>query len=390
VISNLKSKFFELIEKPKFTRIAECIIGCFQIELIEFIVKYCIDNFMKFIKSREGYFLIRTIIKAVKIQKYQMSIANIIEKNYLRLTNTSNGSLLIQCIIHNFPATSFKYFKSCSKHLDNNPSKEETELNKHKDFTNKALKLVIKVILEHCYLWDSKYAYPIVDCLLRVGSTAFETVFMQNYEKPIRSNSDCSTILDTIARLKCSDEILDRIYLCLSSSNKKKVNDYFSIIDDFSDKFQLLGDRERRNVKYHKMNSLKKEQEISVINYSSSFDTDIELQNGIEIRQSKEKKVDKKKKLPKSPKKVKDYNITEEESIEDINKNYKAKTKKITKKDKKAKCVSEVFNTPSNILIMPNYQPYLQIPSSSKSYCKPNNIQFESRLYLYVTAIYNS
>lgn len=221
-IDLLKDKMKDLIWKPKFSRVAECIIGCFDFKLTGFLVSYCLDNFMKFVKFREGYFLLRTIVKAIKVPQVQNHIAQIVDANYERLIKYSNGSLLIQCMIHNFPVVDFVYFKSCSKHINKNLSKEDTVSNVTKNFKNKALELIIKVIISNVETWDAKYSVPLIDCLIRVGGEPFEKCFMKMYSKGQKSKD---LIIDKIICLENGKEYMERIFKNFNLINVSKIKD---------------------------------------------------------------------------------------------------------------------------------------------------------------------
>lgn len=189
---------------------------------------------MDLIISREGYFLIRTIIKAIKDDDLQMAIVNTVKDNFQRMIKTSNGSLLIQCMIHNFPCVSFTYFRSCSQHIEKNISSKETA--PIKDYNNKAVNQLMIVIFKNVDLWDVKLAYPIIDCLLRVGNSALVSTFMKFYDQ---INLKGKYFLDRLLALNNGNEYMTKIFKLLSNSEINYLKNYIKH-NDLNRKKELL------------------------------------------------------------------------------------------------------------------------------------------------------
>lgn len=177
VITLLTPTILDFIWKPKFMRIAECIVGTFRSSLVQFLIEYIILKMNLFIKSRDGYFLLRTVIKTTKSPNIQLSIIKGIESNFIEFVGNSNGALLIQCIIHNFALYNFAYIKSCSRHL-NLEDEQATTIDQKRQQSNPALDMLFQILLDNIKEWDNKNIKPIVECSIKVGGKQFEKLFI--------------------------------------------------------------------------------------------------------------------------------------------------------------------------------------------------------------------
>lgn len=189
VISLLSPFIYDIIWKPKFMRIAECVVGTFRLYLIQFLIDYTILKMDLFIKSRDGYFLLRTVIKTCKSPHIQLSIINGVESSFHEFVNNSNGALLIQCIIHNFALPKYNYIKSCSRHLYQEDEQAIT-VDQKRQQSNPALEKLFKIILDNFKEWDNKNLKPIIECCIKVGNKQFEKLFVKQ-----ASNSNCIEML---------------------------------------------------------------------------------------------------------------------------------------------------------------------------------------------------
>ncbi len=176
---DLLYSLFNEIWNPNKIRLAECIVGCFPQRLVEHIVELSLRTFMYLIKVREGYFLLRIIVRSYKDINIQSRIMGIIMKEFKKIAFTSNGSLLLQCIIHNFPLAKYIYTKSC---INTNQHKEEENTKNTKDniydYDNEAVYGLILSLMNHVEFWDDELIKPIVDCAIKVSPLSFKKALL--------------------------------------------------------------------------------------------------------------------------------------------------------------------------------------------------------------------
>lgn len=156
----------------KIIRLSECLVGCFPFHLVKFIIDFAIDNFSKYLLIREGYFLLRIIIKSIKDYDYQKMITKVISSDFLQNSKNSNGSLLFQCMIYNFPKEKFTYKRSCKGN-----SKEDQEDDVYYDQKNKAIYKLIGYLLKYVDEWTHYLIKPIVECAIKISYSSFEIKF---------------------------------------------------------------------------------------------------------------------------------------------------------------------------------------------------------------------
>lgn len=173
---------YEAVWNPKFMRIAECIIGTFQPKLIKPIMTYIINNLKSFIKSRDGYFLLRTIAKNSKISEVQIAFVREISLCFAEFYNCTNGSLLLQSIIHNFALFEYKYIKSCSKHLNNYPESDTKNSLSSRSENNQALADLYQLLTRSARFWDNKNLRPVIECCVKIGGKQFESILLNGLE----------------------------------------------------------------------------------------------------------------------------------------------------------------------------------------------------------------
>lgn len=177
---------YDAIWIPKFMRIAECIIGTFQPNLIKPFIDYIIKNLSSFLKSRDGYFLLRTIAKNSKVPEVQVSFVREVNLRFVEFSNSTNGSLLLQSIIHNFALSKFKYIKSCSKHLANNGSDCNDNESTARSDCNQALAYLYQHITENVRHWDNKNLRPVIECCIKIGGKQFENILLNELKYQIK------------------------------------------------------------------------------------------------------------------------------------------------------------------------------------------------------------
>ena len=247
VMQILSPDLKNLIWNPMFMRIAECLVVRFMLEDTIHIIEYCISNIFEFLRFREGYFLIRIIVKSAKQPYLQKKILDIIEykSNFFKLSKTSNGSLLIQCIIYNFPLDFCYFEKSCSKHLLNEEDEKlrNQAVNNNKD--NKEIKRLNDVILLNISNWDNKLIKQVVECAIK-KSPSFENSFISKVK-----NDNKMIIISQILDLKYGFKFIQLMFSNFSETNNSTL---MSIIKSFKE--LLGGDRYELNEFYHKYKSL--------------------------------------------------------------------------------------------------------------------------------------
>lgn len=178
IFSMLQSSLYEIIWKSKFMRVAESLIGTFNFELVSPLVEYIIFHIKLFIRPREGYFLLRSIIKCTKILESQIFIIQSLRSNFTEILKSPNGPLLVQCIIHNFPVAHFSYTKSCTQILDQEDNDSSDSKRNEKQKFNPALQMLYQTLIQNIGDWDKKCLKPIIECCIRIGGTQFEMLFL--------------------------------------------------------------------------------------------------------------------------------------------------------------------------------------------------------------------
>lgn len=167
-----------LIWKPAVSRVIECIIGTFNFKLTSFLINICFNNFEDLLVTREGYFILRILVKIAKEPQLQNRLIEKISSNLKGLMTSRNGSLICQCLLHNLPITTYSYYKSCSSKSESND-----QIYIKKDFSNQALKTLIDLILKNWELWDDFHMNNILECAVKNSSEAFEKELIKILQK---------------------------------------------------------------------------------------------------------------------------------------------------------------------------------------------------------------
>lgn len=216
-INLIRPNIMKLIWKPMFMRIIECILIRFPLKEVNFIIDYCIENMYEFLKLREGYFVIRVIIKSAKLPNLQEKILDYIEykNNFYLISKSLNGSLILQCIIYNFPINKVFFIKICSKHLNNNEIIENENItNKlNSDMNDSSIKRLILNIIKNYSYWSNKFVIQVVECAIK-KSPLFEIVFMEL----LKSNIN---LLFRILQLSNCFKIFELMFINFSMNNNK-------------------------------------------------------------------------------------------------------------------------------------------------------------------------
>lgn len=192
VIKLLEPQLFSnYIWDPKFMRIGESLIGTYPRASIQPIIDFIVNNLAAFLKIREGYYLLRTVVKHLKSLHEQLNLISIIEQNFLEVAKSFNGSLLLQCIIHNFPISTYNYTKSSISCVNNNgASKINNE--KMKKVNNKALEALYNILIQHSNEWDNNKVKAIVECAIKFGTNEFGSIYLNNLNKTTNTFMKCS------------------------------------------------------------------------------------------------------------------------------------------------------------------------------------------------------
>lgn len=186
VIKLLDPVIFTYIWEPKFMRIGESLIGTYKRASIQFLLDFIISNLTDFVKVREGYYLLRTVVKHLKTPEEQMKIITVINENFLEIAKNFNGSLLLQCIIHNFPIPTYNYTKSSISCVNNNglaPKVNKEGMNDN----NKALEILYSTFIQHSDEWDNNKLKAVVECAIKFGSNQFGKLYLNNLSKHAQS-----------------------------------------------------------------------------------------------------------------------------------------------------------------------------------------------------------
>lgn len=156
-------------------------------------------NIDKFIKVREGYYLLRTIAKNLKFDEDQTKLITMISKNFLEFAKSFNGSLLLQCIIHNFPLSTFSYTKSSISCVNNNNTayNNRNQSGRANEY-NHPLDDLYTILVKHINQWDNNKIKAIIECAIKFGSYQFGKKFLTmiiNYLASFMNNNYSIKIL---------------------------------------------------------------------------------------------------------------------------------------------------------------------------------------------------
>lgn len=134
-----------------------------------------------FLIFKEGYFLIRVIIKSVKCELLQKEIVSLLIDNIKNFYKCHNWSLISQCVIYNFPLKNFIYEKSCSKHVNSNEFIVEDE--KDYDYKNKCVHKFISCLFKNINYWEEKQYLPLVECAIKISKISFQKLFIKYFSQ---------------------------------------------------------------------------------------------------------------------------------------------------------------------------------------------------------------
>ena len=186
------------------------------------------------LKIREGYFLLRAIVKTAKDEDTQERIIDLISNKFHKIIIGDNGSLLCQCIIYNFPLSHYYHNKTCSKYLEednyNKEKKEEVKKLAY-DENNKPTKMLIKLVFSSIDYWDEKQFKPLLECGIKVSKSIFEKRFVKSLK-----NTDEKA--NPVYKLMTLDEGADILSLIFNHFNEKNwvkvvnlIQGYLSLFD---------------------------------------------------------------------------------------------------------------------------------------------------------------
>lgn len=204
-----------------YLRILESVMCCIPLKYVKYIRDFALDNFSKLIKIREGYFLLRSIIKTCKEESIQENIINLISKDFLKFVRGANGSLLCQCIIHNFPLNQYIHNKSCSKYIEKEEIVEKEEPEKiFYDENNKSTRILMKLIFKHIDYWDEKSFKPLLECAIINSRSILQNRFFKSIKDSVNEQTNPVYL---IMLLEDGINLISLIIEYFSQKNKEKV-----------------------------------------------------------------------------------------------------------------------------------------------------------------------
>lgn len=174
IIRFMEEQFIQRANNNKFLRLLESIVNCFSHEIMLPLLAAVSRNFSKLIILKQGYYLIRALIRSSKNPTIQLAIANSISDQFISIANSLSGSLLIQCIIHNFLRAEFTYEKCCTSNSWTN----QDQLVLHRKYeissmSNYPLHLILCYLFENIIYWDNNSIVPIVLCAIKNSQRNF-------------------------------------------------------------------------------------------------------------------------------------------------------------------------------------------------------------------------
>lgn len=196
--SFIKNEFFY---DSKTLRIFESML-LFKEEYIDFIVRFILTEFKELLSIRQGYFLIRNLIKENKNLDIQKRIVQILATNTYNFVISMNGILICKCIIKNFcikkVEKSTKKFEFLNKNLkekflnenelENDDDNEDLVRNENSNYNNPALFFFYNIILDELLnnTCLDKQVEKLIKYAIKFGGDKFSLTFL----KKINSFSD--------------------------------------------------------------------------------------------------------------------------------------------------------------------------------------------------------
>ena len=125
---SLKSKLYNFIMSLKkeflsnynYLRLLECLLSSLPEEKHFSLIEFITNNINQLIKPRQGYFLIKKLVKINKNYVIQNMIIDKINSMLLEFASSFNGSIICQSILHNFKIKTFNENDSRIINIDNN------------------------------------------------------------------------------------------------------------------------------------------------------------------------------------------------------------------------------------------------------------------------------
>ena len=233
----------ELFYDSKTLRIFESML-CFKEEYIDFIIRLILTEFEELLSIRQGYFLIRNLIKENKNQDVQKRIIQVISSNTFNFVNTMNGLLICKCIIRNFSIEENQQKKNETKKFDfikkniknnklfheNDGENEEEDEDKSEtiiyNYNNPALNFFYNILLDDLlnYRALNKQAEKLLKYAIKFGGPNFTQVFLQKI-RIFNTNlieSSSNNILMFLIQSDIGTSILIAILNNLSHDNDSK------------------------------------------------------------------------------------------------------------------------------------------------------------------------
>lgn len=180
IIKLVEEQFTSRSSNIKFLRLLESIVNCFSHELMHPLLLSISKEIINLISLKQGYFLIRALIRSSKNPTVQLSIVKAISGQFSSIAKSLSGSLLIQCMLHNFLCPEFIYEKCCSSNtwaLKDQVLAFERKYPKS-SMSSFPLNLVLSYLFENIIHWDNSSIVPIVSCAIKNRQTNFNECFV--------------------------------------------------------------------------------------------------------------------------------------------------------------------------------------------------------------------
>ncbi len=263
LMNMIKSNFKEHKWNKYFLRVLESVICCFPLESILFIREFALNNFYKLINIREGYFVLRSVVKISKCHEIQNLIFSYISKNFVKFVNGPNGSLICQCLLHNFPLEQYIHTKSYSKHLQKESSKE-TNIIKY-DMNNPVIIKLIKLLFVNIQIWQKKSFRALLECAIKVSITPFEIRLIKSIKKYDRP-------LEKIVSFDTHYELLKEIISNLSNEGFYFIINYlFEYLQEAFYQVEHLINQRKKKLQEIKTKKFTSQKSVYSININNSF-----------------------------------------------------------------------------------------------------------------------
>lgn len=223
VVNNIKDNFSKLLEIHKFLRVTECIIGSFSTSVLHPIYDVILDKLYSLISHKEGYYIVKTMVKSVKDPIIQEKVVRRITADFYKFIVTGNGSLVVKSIIHNFPNNVFIYNKcSCNHQLDKLMSKKITQTVYNVNKMNTvAIQLLYNKLFSMSFHWNDPSLTQILEYSMQANNSIFKNMFVLKLEEELNNYS--TLLLHNTLNSSSAEEIVAFVVSNLDNPKLKSV-----------------------------------------------------------------------------------------------------------------------------------------------------------------------